>query len=229
MKMIKKMVSIVLSIPNTIRFNFHYFNFSKAITFPVLVSYKVQILSMGSRGDIICPNKTGCIQIGFSNGSFIMGAGKYSCFDQKIGTKLEFMGSASFANPIYLVVNNNGVLHFGSNFQSNTNTIISCAKSISFGDDNIVAWNTTIIDGDGHSITKVTSNERYNNPKSIVIGNHVWIASNATVLKGSYVGDNSIISSNAMVNSKFTQNNVIIGGVPAKIIKHGINWDKKWL
>ncbi|UMB55472.1 hypothetical protein MKD41_08355 [Lutibacter sp. A64] len=41
---------------------------------------------------------------------------------------------------------------------------------------------------------------------------------NVTILKNSEVGDNSIVAIGAVVIGKFPKN-VIIGGVPAKIIK----------
>jgi len=54
--------------------------------------------------------------------------------------------------------------------------------------------------------------------KGIYIGDNVWIGAKATFLDGSQVGNNSIVAAGAIVASKFPDN-VLIGGVPAKIIK----------
>lgn len=54
---------------------------------------------------------------------------------------------------------------------------------------------------------------------SFVIGNNVWIGNNTTILKNSKIGNNSIVAAGAVVSGIFPCN-VIIGGVPAKVIKH---------
>ena len=46
----------------------------------------------------------------------------------------------------------------------------------------------------------------------------VWVGSKVTFLDGSEVGNNSVVAAGAVVNGKFPPN-VVIGGVPAKVIK----------
>lgn len=54
--------------------------------------------------------------------------------------------------------------------------------------------------------------------KPIKIGNHVWIARRAMVMKGVTIGDRSIVAAGAVVTKNVPQD-VIVGGNPAKIIK----------
>lgn len=54
--------------------------------------------------------------------------------------------------------------------------------------------------------------------KKIVIGNNVWVASNVTICGGVTIGDNAIIASGAVV-TKDVPPNVLVGGVPAKVIR----------
>lgn len=54
--------------------------------------------------------------------------------------------------------------------------------------------------------------------KPIYIKKNVWIGANATVLPGVTIGENSIVASGAVV-SQDVPANVIVGGIPAKIIK----------
>ena len=54
--------------------------------------------------------------------------------------------------------------------------------------------------------------------KGIKIGNNVWIGAKATFLDGAIIGNNCVVAAGAVVNGIFP-NNVIIGGVPAKILK----------
>ena len=55
-------------------------------------------------------------------------------------------------------------------------------------------------------------------PKPIVIGENVWIGSNSTILPGVTIGKGSIIAAGAVV-TKDVDENVVVGGVPAKFIK----------
>lgn len=52
----------------------------------------------------------------------------------------------------------------------------------------------------------------------IVIGKGVWIGAHVTILPGVTVGDNAIIAAGAVV-TKDVPADVIVGGVPAKVIK----------
>lgn len=52
----------------------------------------------------------------------------------------------------------------------------------------------------------------------IEIGKNCWIGSKVTILDGVNIGDNCVIASGAVVNKSFG-NNILIGGVPAKVIK----------
>lgn len=77
----------------------------------------------------------------------------------------------------------------------------------------------------GHNVVLATLNhdihpDRRANlkPAPIHIGNNVWIGAQATVLPGVTIGDGAIIAAGAVVNRDVPEN-VIVGGVPAKIIK----------
>ncbi|MBW9173036.1 sugar O-acetyltransferase [Clostridium estertheticum] len=77
----------------------------------------------------------------------------------------------------------------------------------------------------GHNVMLATLNhdidprKRSNmHPAPIVIGNNVWIGANAAVVAGVTIGDGAVIAAGAVV-TKDVPSNVIVGGVPAKIIR----------
>lgn len=78
----------------------------------------------------------------------------------------------------------------------------------------------------GHNVVFATLNHglspekrKTTNPAPIVLGNNVWIGSNATILQGVTIGDNAVVAAGAVV-TKDVAANTVVGGVPAKIMKH---------
>ena len=54
--------------------------------------------------------------------------------------------------------------------------------------------------------------------KPIIIKRNAWIGAGATILPGVTIGENAVVAAGAVV-SKNVPDNVIVGGVPAKIIR----------
>jgi maltose O-acetyltransferase len=55
--------------------------------------------------------------------------------------------------------------------------------------------------------------------KPVNIGHNVWIGGRAVINPGVTIGDNAVIASGAVV-VKDVPANVVVGGNPARIIKH---------
>ena len=77
----------------------------------------------------------------------------------------------------------------------------------------------------GHNVVMATINhglepERRgdNIPAPIVLGKHVWIGANATILPGVTIGDNAVVAAGSVV-TKDVPANMVVAGVPAKAIK----------
>ncbi|HOI39390.1 MAG TPA: acyltransferase [Methanobacterium sp.] len=99
--------------------------------------------------------------------------------------------------------------------------------SVIIGDHCLCSTGVRIRPSDGHIIYDITTGELLNKGEDIVIGNHVWMGLNSLFLKGAKVSDHSIVGANSLVNKKFDEKNVIIAGVPARIVRHGVNWDRR--
>lgn len=109
-------------------------------------------------------------------------------------------------------------LILGSGF-FNSNIKIRCHEKIEIGENVAISHDVTIMDSDAHEGLW----NGYKKTKPIKIGNHVWIGTRVTVLKGVTIGDNAIIAAGSVV-TKDIPANTIVAGVPAKIIKRNINW-----
>lgn len=78
----------------------------------------------------------------------------------------------------------------------------------------------------GHNVVIATVNHalephmnRKNHYAPVHIGNNVWIGSNVTVLPGVSIDDWAVIAAGAVV-TKDVEAYTVVGGVPAKLIKH---------
>lgn len=105
-------------------------------------------------------------------------------------------------------------------FLEESNTEIHVGSDCMFGRE--VCIDTT----DFHSIVDATTGERINYPENVSVGNHVWLGYGVTLGKGAVVNDNSVVGKYAMVTKQFTQPNICLVGIPAKIVKENINWSR---
>lgn len=100
-------------------------------------------------------------------------------------------------------------------------------STIFVGEDCMVSSQVQIRTGDSHSIMDMQG-ERINRAQSVFIGNHCWLGQGSRVLKGVHLENDVVVSTGAIVTKSFNSNS-LIGGVPARIIKENIIWDKERL
>lgn len=96
------------------------------------------------------------------------------------------------------------------------------------GRDCMFSSEIKIYASDGHAIFSLSDpKQAINLGGGIRIGNHVWIGRNVCLLKNTQIGSNSVVGYGSVVTKKFECENSLIVGFPAKVIKTGINWDRK--
>ncbi len=129
---------------------------------------------------------------------------------------------------VNIEIRGNGCLvEIGENSIIGHNTYLSVKgedKSIVIGKNCMFSRNNRLLTFDGHDI--FIDEIKVNEPKSIQIGNDVWLADGATILKGVNVMSGCVVGIASLVTKSFLEENVILGGNPAKIIKRGITWKK---
>lgn len=120
----------------------------------------------------------------------------------------------------YVQIFGDGLIEIEDNVDIGTGTIIYSSKNggIYIGENSLIAAQSYIIDCD-HGIEKdCLIREQVNTVEKVYIGKDVWLGSNVTILKGSYIEDGAIIGAKSLVKGKI-EKNVIAVGVPAREIR----------
>ena len=85
---------------------------------------------------------------------------------------------------------------------------IHSERYISIGSNCVIASGVNILDSNGHQVKSFDRTIGRDVPKDIVIGNNVWICMNATILKGTTIGDNSIIGAGSIIQGDIPANSI---------------------
>lgn len=105
---------------------------------------------------------------------------------------------------------------------------LSNDASCIIGDDCMLSWNLDIRASDAHVIFDNDTGKISNRQKNpLTIGNHCWIGLAARITKNAIIPNNTIVATAAVVSKQFTEENTIIAGNPAKVVKRGVSWDRK--
>ena len=110
-------------------------------------------------------------------------------------------------------------MSFGNNVSIHPMCYLDAQGGIEIGDDVSIAEKTNIISFE-HNFknTEIPIKDQGLILKKVVIKNNVWIGCSATILAGVEIDSGSIVGAGAVVTKQVSKN-VIVGGVPAKIIK----------
>jgi acetyltransferase-like isoleucine patch superfamily enzyme len=94
---------------------------------------------------------------------------------------------------------------------------------IVFGEDCMISSQVYVSLSDIHPIYDTATGERINPAASVHVGNHVWAGLRCMILKGSRIGDGTIVAAGAIIAGE-TPSGVIVAGAPARILRRGVSW-----
>lgn len=103
-----------------------------------------------------------------------------------------------------------GMLSIGDKVAFNRNIIVICRKCITIGNGVILGPNVVIYDHDhvfgqeGISVSNYTK-------KEVVIEDNCWIGANVTILKGTYIGEGSVIGAGCVVKGTIPSHSLVTG------------------
>jgi acetyltransferase-like isoleucine patch superfamily enzyme len=139
----------------------------------------------------------------------------------KIGSNCNFgykLGGGNFNGCIEIQSRyKDALINIGSNVATNNNVFMCSANYIEIGNNTLIGQNVTFMDHEAHG-THPNLRKQLGKIGEIIVGQNVWIGNNVVILKNTIIGENSIVAAGAVVSGEFPSN-VVIGGVPAVIIK----------
>lgn len=127
-----------------------------------------------------------------------------------------FMGNIGEGSRVMFpltVVRGNRV-KIGRNVVVMNNSLFMAAGGITIEDDVMVAANVQLI-SNNHDLY----DHQILTCKPVRLKRNCWIGAGATILPGITVGENAVVAAGAVV-TKDVEDNTVVGGNPAKIIKH---------
>lgn len=99
---------------------------------------------------------------------------------------------------------------------------IGCINRIEIG-NGVLIGSRVLIEDHSHGNTvyfdyRTPTQRDLISKEKIIIGDNVWIGDGCVIMPGVNIGNNCIVGANSVVTKSFPKN-VVIGGVPAKIIR----------
>ena len=110
-------------------------------------------------------------------------------------------------------------LTIGNNVGIGPNCMVACHERITIGDNVQLSPNVQIYDHD-HDYRHVDG-LKSNHFKSteIVIGNNVWIGANVVILRGTKIGNGSVVAAGAVIKGNYDDNSLILQKRSTEIVK----------
>ena len=129
---------------------------------------------------------------------------------KKVGKRTVFDNGVNIYNPQNIAIGENCTVNFGVILQA-------CGQGkIFIGNNVIISYNSLLLTG-GLDLEKFPEAKSHL-VKDIFVEDNVWIGAGSIILPGVKIGSNSIVAAGCVV-TKDVPSNVVVAGIPAKVIK----------
>lgn len=209
---------MLLFMPWSIVFNFHYLPFKQARKLPVIFYVRPTFLSLKGKVVLDTPDvRFNMIRFGKCKAPIV----PYRSFRWQNEGTVHFGGKLELSHHAFVSVGRNGVLKFGDSNKMNFGCRFIAAKEIVFGDKVRVSWDVTFIDSDFHPLIDTVRGKPLKVSQAIKIDYGCWIGHNSIVSKGVKLPKNTTVCAGAVVKGRFAKENTIIGGNIAQVMDEG--------
>lgn len=116
-------------------------------------------------------------------------------------------------------VRKGGKLEIGKNFGMSNGCVVTAYDHIKIGDNVMLGPNVLIYDQDHDYRAEGGVAAMKFKTTPVVIGNNVWIGANTLILRGTTIGDNSVVGGGTVIKGEYPPNSVIIQKRTTEVIK----------
>ena len=218
----------IVNILKTMYVNFICFPSKTAIKLPIFVGYHVQFI--GLRRNCIRINsvtrvRTGMIELGITRFPMISTKGMYTLVRIHKNSHIEMGDYVRILSGGSLIATLGGVILIGNDFFMNQNSRIYASNKVSFGNHCSIGWEVQVMDSDIHYTLNQNTKKIKDCRKPVVIGDNCWLANRASVMKGAFLPDYSILAGGSLLNrdySAVTDKGNFFSGSPAVLKGTGV-------
>lgn len=208
----------------TLLFNFKKFPFSIAKKLPVFFYGRVKFKSI--KGDVIIKGsvKRGMIAFGLS---YEMNSKRINIAELALYGTLIFEGYTQIGKDVFLYIGKNAQCEFAAMTGIASRSQVFCTHHIRLGYYTRVGDHCKISDNDFHQMINPLSKEKYVMKKAVKLGQYNYIGSHVSIGKGTETPDYCTVASQSLCTKDYKNlgENILIGGIPAKLLKENISRD----
>ena len=218
---LKRRIGMIVSLPCTIYFNFHYLPLKQAIKLPIVL-YSPRFWALGGKVIIKSSNvRFGMIRLGLFNASIDNGKG-FTWMNEG-GTVIFYGNFATGPGSVFKIGKATALLEFGNGINNTSSLKIDCHYHIKIKDRSRIGWGVIIMDSNLHRLKNSDGSWAGKGYDAIEIGENSWISSQCVVLPGTLFPSYSVCSLGSILNRDYSNSGKgLYAGRPAKLIKEGI-------
>lgn len=180
-----------------------------------IIPYKGAVIDLEPGSQIIVGEKN--ILIGANK---LRGSKAETYIRLRSGARWNVDGGCLISYGATIEVLQNAVLETGY-FSMNSFSVLIAAQKITIGQDVMIGRNVVIYDSDFHKINNDSSPS-----KPVCIQDHVWIASNAMILKGTEVGAGAVIAANTLVTRDVSDRVMVAEKRSLTVLGEKVSWQR---
>ena len=136
---------------------------------------------------------------------------------------LKIEGAFSIGRGCRVLIGPNATCSLNKNSYVSPLTSFIIMHGLFIGEGCAISWNCQFLDEDFHQIDY--DNKQTTKENIITISDKVWIGCNTNILKGTFLAKGCVVAAGSVVRGRFEEENCLIGGNPAKVIKRNISWN----
>ncbi|MEG1685029.1 MAG: hypothetical protein RR319_03670 [Bacteroides sp.] len=210
-----------INIIKTIYLNFSLLPFREGLKFPIFVYGKLKTSEITGKLQIRGPIKRNMLRLGSKHEMNITHA---NIAQLTLKGHLIIHGFTHIGIDTCLYIGKDACLEIGEDCYIGMKSQIYCLDNIKIGKQALIGSETYITDSDFHHIKDNITKENLTLTKPIIIGEKNYLGFRVVVLKGCITPNNCIFCSCAVGNKNYLSlgENIMIGGIPAKLIKENI-------